>query len=73
MNLSSQLKAPYLKIIFGILATEGDWMTALNNTDLPLTESIAVALRFLSDEDLIDFASKRAKRMAVQGRLEGVF
>lgn len=61
----------YFQVMFGLLASGGNWMTVLECTDLPLFESMCFALRFLNTKELNDIVIKRTKRLVVQGRLDG--
>jgi hypothetical protein len=48
-KLSQQLTDSYLKVLFGFLASDGDWNLVLNETALPLQDRMLIALRFLND------------------------
>lgn len=72
LSLSSQMKGTYLRILFGLLATEGDWVSVLSGVDLPLLEGMAVALRFLDNHDLFDYVTKWTKKVVSHGRLDGL-
>ena len=71
-GLVSQMTDPHLKLLFSLMANQGDWNKILESTCLPLTESMAIALRFLDNEDLFAFVSKWTHQLASQGSLEGL-
>lgn len=48
-SLSHQLKDPYLKALFTLMASEGSWSLVLSETSLPLCDRMVMALRFLED------------------------
>lgn len=52
MNLSLDMKDPYIRSMFGLIASGGDWNVVLGEKGLSLCDRIGVALRFLNDEDV---------------------
>lgn len=71
-KLSAQNYHPYLRVIFGLLATQGDWKTVLESRDLPFVESVALALVYMCNEELHPFVHKWTKQLVIQGRLDGL-
>lgn len=51
-NLSYQLQDPYLRALFALMASDGDWLLVLGETSLPLTDRMVMALRFLNDHEV---------------------
>jgi hypothetical protein len=41
------MEGPYMRLLFAIIATEGNWSAVLDVTDLPLNMGLFIALRFL--------------------------
>ncbi|KAJ3324946.1 hypothetical protein HDV06_005534 [Boothiomyces sp. JEL0866] len=71
-NLSYQLADPYLRAMFGIMSSEGNWNLVLAETSLPLYERMIMALLFLNDQELNQYVSKWTSRVTEQGRIDGL-
>jgi hypothetical protein len=72
-NLSFQLRDAYLRVLFGFLASEGNWNLVLSETTaLPLHDRMIIALRFLDDSSLLTYISKWTQKMERQGRIDGI-
>lgn len=62
---------PYIRAIFSYCST-GDWHEVIDETGLPLKDRIAVALRFLADEEIFHWLDGVARDMVSSGCLEGI-
>lgn len=51
-NLSYQLLDPYLRVLFGLIASDGNWSLVLSETSLPLCDRMAMALKFIDDSSV---------------------
>ncbi|KAI8913537.1 hypothetical protein EDD86DRAFT_187402 [Gorgonomyces haynaldii] len=71
-SLRTKVSNPYLKILFGLMATMGDWMNVLLDPKLTLEEGLSVAVRFLDNEDLLLFVNKKTREMIQRGNLQGL-
>jgi hypothetical protein len=72
-NLSFQLQDGFLRALFGLLASEGNWTLVLNeSTSLSLSDRMIIALRFLDDQALSLFISKWVPKLQKQGRIDGI-
>jgi hypothetical protein len=50
-SLSSELDDPFLRAMFAYIAN-GDWQDVLDEVGLPLKDRLAVAIRFLPDDEV---------------------
>lgn len=50
-SLSSDGETPWIRSMFAYLAS-GDWRELVDETGLPLRDRVAVALRFLTDNEV---------------------
>ena len=50
--LSNELENPYIRAIFALISTSGDWYSVLAEKGLSLKDRVGIALRFLSDEEV---------------------
>jgi hypothetical protein len=72
-NLSFQLQDAYLRALFGLLASEGNWGLVLSeSTSLPLCDRMVMALRFLDDQALTQYITKWVQKLSRQGRIDGL-
>ncbi|CAO3599741.1 unnamed protein product [Absidia cylindrospora] len=62
---------PYLRAIFEYIASNS-WEQVLLDTALPLRERIAIALRFLDDDELVMFLSRTMDHVISDGDIEGL-
>ncbi|EGG10452.1 uncharacterized protein MELLADRAFT_47018, partial [Melampsora larici-populina 98AG31] len=62
---------PYIRAVFSYCST-GDWHEVIDETGLPLKDRIAVALRFLPDEEIFHWLDGVARDMVSSGCLEGI-
>lgn len=51
-SLSSELQDPYLRAMFALIASNGDWRIVLQERGLSMKDRIGVALRFLPDDEV---------------------
>ncbi|KAJ3328464.1 hypothetical protein HDU76_009908 [Blyttiomyces sp. JEL0837] len=72
-SLSQELENPYLRSMFTLISTGGDWMSVVQTKGLPLKDRIGVALRYLSDNELKDFLEACKTDYVTRGDLEGLF
>ncbi|GAA5975273.1 hypothetical protein JCM11641_005912 [Rhodosporidiobolus odoratus] len=70
-TLSSDVETPWIRAMFAYLATS-DWRELLDETGLPLKDRVAVALRFLSDSELIPFLQDLGEEALSSSDLEAV-
>ncbi|KAG0140533.1 hypothetical protein CROQUDRAFT_665067 [Cronartium quercuum f. sp. fusiforme G11] len=62
---------PYIRAFYAYCSTS-DWHEVIDETGLPLKDRIAVALRFLSDDEIFQWLDSVSKDMIQSGDLEGV-
>ena len=55
--LGSELRNPYLRALFGVAASNGDWSFVLNNHQIAIEDRIIVALKFLSNDKVLEFVN----------------
>ncbi|KAK4053902.1 hypothetical protein OIO90_003739 [Microbotryomycetes sp. JL221] len=70
-SLSSDMEAPWVRAMLAFLAS-GDWRELVDETGLPIRDRVAVALRFLSDSELLPFLHDLASEALTTGDLEAV-
>ncbi|BGP17039.1 hypothetical protein JCM10213_000325 [Rhodosporidiobolus nylandii] len=70
-TLSSDVETPWVRAMFAFLATS-DWRELVDETGLPLKDRVAVALRFLSDSELIPFLQDLGEEALSSSDLEAV-
>ncbi|KAJ3221600.1 hypothetical protein HK099_003360 [Clydaea vesicula] len=71
-SLSLELKDPYLRSIFTLLSSDGDWKVVLSDEQLSVPDKIGIALRFLDDKELLSYVEKLMEKLVKQGNLEGL-
>ncbi|GAA6060892.1 hypothetical protein JCM10212_000175 [Sporobolomyces blumeae] len=71
LSLSTDIDAPWVRALFAFLAS-GEWREVGNEMGLPLRDRVAVALRFLSDSELVSFLRELDKESLPYGDLEAV-
>ncbi|TPX62747.1 hypothetical protein SpCBS45565_g06969 [Spizellomyces sp. 'palustris'] len=71
-SLSSELKDPYLRSMFALIASDGDWRIVLQERGLSMKDRIGIALRFLNDEDLLAYINKMTNKMVLVGDINGL-
>jgi hypothetical protein len=71
-SVRSKLKNLHLRMIFGLMASEGDWISVLKSDDLNVWEGMSIALRFLDNEEVLTYAKGWAEKLTSQGRLDGL-
>ena len=49
-TLSTELQDPYLRSMFALIASSGDWNVVLQEEGLSIRDRVGVALRFLDDD-----------------------
>ncbi|BGP35160.1 hypothetical protein JCM10296v2_006990 [Rhodotorula toruloides] len=70
-SLSSDVETPWVRAMFAYLATS-DWRELVDETGLALRDRVAVALRFLSDSELIPFLQDIGDEALSSSDLEAV-
>ncbi|KAI9106057.1 hypothetical protein DFS34DRAFT_43429 [Phlyctochytrium arcticum] len=71
-SLSADMKDPYLRAIFALIASEGDWRVVLQEQGLSIKDRIGVALRFLPDDELLAYINKITNKMVLLGDINGL-
>ncbi|TPX38382.1 hypothetical protein SeMB42_g06774 [Synchytrium endobioticum] len=79
-SLSRELEGPYLRAMFALMSSNGNWSTVLEGPDhdangnrgLPIRDRIAIALRYLTDEQLTAYIRKTTQQMRQTGNIEGL-
>jgi len=76
-SLSFDLVDPYLRSIFRLLSNptgneKDSWNVILNESGLSLSDRVAIALRFLNDNDLNNYLKDIASYSINNGNLEGL-
>ncbi|KAJ3408977.1 hypothetical protein HDU80_003633 [Chytriomyces hyalinus] len=71
-SLARDLEDPYLRAVFTVFSSEGDWNLVLETEGLPLADRIGIALRFLNDSELAVYLEKLTARVVKTGDLEGL-
>ncbi|KAJ3300037.1 hypothetical protein HK104_005033 [Borealophlyctis nickersoniae] len=71
-SLSSELRDPYLRAMFALIASKGDWNAVLQEKGLSIRDRIGVALRFLDDEALSKYITSMTEKMVSEGNVEGL-
>ncbi|GAA5963459.1 hypothetical protein JCM21900_004650 [Sporobolomyces salmonicolor] len=71
-SLALSSETPWVRALFAFLASGGEWRELVNEIGLPLRERVAVALRFLSDSELVSFLKELDKESLSYGDLEAV-
>ncbi|XP_063700886.1 LOW QUALITY PROTEIN: GATOR2 complex protein MIOS [Culicoides brevitarsis] len=69
-NLLEDIKEPYLKAIFAFLNKDYEYI--LEDTELPLSDRMGFALKYLSDSSLTDFINNQIKKCIEIGDLSGI-
>ncbi|KAI5476236.1 WD repeat protein YBl104C-like protein [Pseudohyphozyma bogoriensis] len=70
-TLSSDAEVPWMRAMFAYLASS-DWRELVDETGLALKDRVAVALRFLSDSELLPFLQELGAEAMGSGDLEAV-
>lgn len=70
-DVAKDLDDPYARAILA-LVSYGDWHDFLMETSLPLKDRIAVALMYLSDEELTQYISTTTAECIKHGDVEGI-
>ncbi|KAI8616301.1 hypothetical protein BC830DRAFT_1118488 [Chytriomyces sp. MP71] len=70
--LSKDLKDPYLRAIFTLLFSGGDWKRVLDTEGIPLSDQIGIALRFLGDTELVEYLQKLTQQVVLSGDLHAL-
>jgi hypothetical protein len=52
-SLSKNLADPYLRSIFALMSSKGDWQEVLKTEGLSFRDQIGIALRFLNDQKVL--------------------
>ncbi|KAF9916366.1 hypothetical protein BX616_003952 [Lobosporangium transversale] len=62
---------PYIRAIFSYIAS-GDWRDVLEEKSLSLADRVGVALRFLSDDELMAYIQSTAETHINAGEIDGI-
>ncbi|KAF9174790.1 hypothetical protein BGX20_009785 [Mortierella sp. AD010] len=62
---------PYIRAIFSYIAS-GDWRDVLEEKSLSLADRVGVALRFLSDDELMAYILTTAEILTDSGEIDGI-
>jgi hypothetical protein len=62
---------PYLRAIYSYI-TSGNWVAIANETALPLSDRVGVAIRNFSDKQLTDWLSEQMDEAIETGHIEGI-
>ncbi|KAI9027046.1 hypothetical protein DFJ74DRAFT_662896 [Hyaloraphidium curvatum] len=71
-SLATDLQDPYLRAMFALVANGGDWHVVLDEKELPLRDRVGVAVRFLSDDQLLSYIKRTRGVMIQSGSIEGI-
>ncbi|KAH9267830.1 hypothetical protein BASA84_000517 [Batrachochytrium salamandrivorans] len=71
-SLGADLANPYLRALFSFASADGDWTCILSANDLPLADRVAVAIRFLGDEELSSYLEELSNHVISEGRIDGL-
>ncbi|KAF9081229.1 hypothetical protein BGX23_001114 [Mortierella sp. AD031] len=70
-NHSQGQSNPYIRAIFSYIAS-GDWRDVLEEKSLSLADRVGVALRFLSDDELMAYIQTTAESHTNSGEIDGM-
>lgn len=70
-EISKELTDPYARAILAFVS-KGDWHAAIQETTLPLKYRVEIALRWLPDEELVEYLKAATAEAVQQGDIEGV-
>ncbi|KAI8604337.1 hypothetical protein EDD21DRAFT_366575 [Dissophora ornata] len=62
---------PYIRAIFSYIAS-GDWRDVLEEKSLSLADRVGVALRFLSDDELMAYIDTTSETLTNAGEIDGI-
>ncbi|KAJ3036161.1 hypothetical protein HDV00_003017 [Rhizophlyctis rosea] len=71
-SLSTELQDPYLRSMFALIASNGDWSVVLKEEGLSIRDRIGIALRFLDDEALLTYINQLTSSMVSEGNVAGL-
>ncbi|KAJ3088878.1 hypothetical protein HK102_007727 [Quaeritorhiza haematococci] len=71
-SLSLDMKDPFLRAIFALIASDGNWHVVLEETGLSLRDRLGIALRFLDDEALAAYIKDLTEDFVASGNIEGL-
>lgn len=71
-SLATDLHDPYLRAMFALVASSGNWHVVLDEKELPLRDRVGVAIRFLPDEQLLAYVRRTRAVMVQSGSVEGL-
>ncbi|KAJ3060173.1 hypothetical protein HDU98_003835 [Podochytrium sp. JEL0797] len=72
-TLSAELKDAYLRSLFALMGSAGDWMQVLEmEGGLGLHDRVGIALRFLPDIQLLEYIDRCAHDLTNKGDLRGL-
>ncbi|SCV72847.1 BQ2448_4384 [Microbotryum intermedium] len=71
-TLSSDAHKPWVRALFAYMASGGEWRELVEETGLSLKDRVAIALRFLPDNELLSFVQGLAKEARATADLEAV-
>lgn len=62
---------PFIRAMLSYIAS-GDWRDVIEEGGLPLKDRVAVALRFLPDDELLEWLEELASQVVKSGELDGI-
>ncbi|KAG0323147.1 hypothetical protein BGZ99_002924, partial [Dissophora globulifera] len=68
---SQEQSNPYIRAIFSYISS-GDWRDVLEEKSLTLADRVGVALRFLSDDELMAYIQSTAESLTNSGEIDGI-
>ncbi|KAJ3408111.1 hypothetical protein HDV05_005144 [Chytridiales sp. JEL 0842] len=71
-SLSNDLQDPYLRSMFALISTGGDWHAVLQTKGLSFRDKLGIALRFLNDAELVTYLKSVKEKKVEAGDLEGI-
>lgn len=69
-EIIKEIQEPFLKAIFAFLYKNYEYI--LNDSDLPISDRMGFALKYLSDSSLVDFINNQSKICIETGDLNGI-
>ncbi|KAJ8324593.1 hypothetical protein O5D80_006838 [Batrachochytrium dendrobatidis] len=71
-NLGADQTNPYVRAMFTFATSNGDWNCVLKDDSLSLADRIAVAVRFVGNDELVVFLEDLTKKAIAEGRIDGL-
>ncbi|KAJ3192116.1 hypothetical protein HK101_007042 [Irineochytrium annulatum] len=71
-SLAGEVEDPWLRAIFALISSEGDWKVVLSDEALPLNDRLIIALLYLPDDELARYIADLKERSVREGDLNGL-